>query len=70
MCIRDREIEDIKVSPHYCYSIGLLVKQTDDVVVIVPHMSPENSENGAVRSGCGDMTIPMASVKSIDQLYT
>jgi hypothetical protein len=64
------EIEAIKVSQQYCYSIGLAVKQTDDVIVIVPHISPENEKNGALRSGCGDMTIPMVAVVSINQLYT
>lgn len=47
---------------HSCASVGWVVSETNDVIVVVPHISPEREEIGAEESGCGEMTIPKCSV--------
>lgn len=48
--------------PHYCYSVGWLVRESEEFVVIIPHISPENDGIGSDELGCGDMTIPKCSI--------
>lgn len=55
-------------SAHHCYSVGWMTAKTKDVVVIVPHISPENAEIGGNEQGCGDMTIPRCAVRKIVNL--
>jgi len=55
--------EDLNPQPHYCYSVGWIVKETPEVVVIIPHMSPSNEDIDAEEQGCGDMTIPVVCIK-------
>jgi len=62
------ETEDLKIIPHHCYSVGYLVKENDEVIVLVPHLSPENKETNATEQGCGDMTIPRVAIKNISFL--
>ncbi len=49
-------------TPHYCFSAGWLVRESEDAIVIVPHISPKNREIGAEESGCGEMTIPRRAI--------
>ena len=49
-----------------CRSIGWLVRQSKRNVVIVPHLA-ENERMG-IKQGCGDMTIPAASILSLTRL--
>ena len=49
-----------------CRSIGWLVRQSKRNVVIVPHLA-ENERMG-IKQGCGDMTIPTASILSLTRL--
>ena len=53
---------------HHCYSVGWLVRQSDDVVVIVPHLSPPHADIGAEEQGCGDMTIPRVAIVEMRDL--
>jgi hypothetical protein len=62
--------EDLEPRPHYCYSVGWIVKETKDVVVVVPHFSPKNDRIEAVESGCGDMTIPRVAIVEQTKLNT
>jgi hypothetical protein len=43
-----------------CHSVGWIVRKSKKCVVIVPHMS--QNEDLAKQQGCGDMTIPTASI--------
>lgn len=60
-------MDDVRVALTVCHSAGYLVAETDEAVVIVPHVArgevviPEGQ-------GCGDMTIPKVAVKSIVDL--
>ena len=56
------EISDISPAPHYCHSVGWIVSESDECIVVVPHLSPAHDEIGAVENGCGDMTIPKVSI--------
>lgn len=47
---------------HNCISVGFVIFENDDCVVIASHFSPENESIGAEESACGDMTIPKASI--------
>lgn len=62
------EMPDRPPPAHRCYSVGWLVAKTEDVVVIVPHISPENKDIGGPEQGCGDMTIPRCAVRKIINL--
>ncbi len=53
-----------KAGPHVCFSVGWLIEDNQDVIVIVPHLSPANDEIDAEEQGSGDMTIPKVSIIS------
>lgn len=61
-------LEDAVVEPHYAQSVGWLVKENDEAVLIVPHVSPRHEDIGAREQGCGDMTIPKCSIVEMKQL--
>lgn len=61
-------IQDISPKLHFCYSVGWVAQESNDVLVIVPHFSPENSEIGATAHGCGDMTIPKRAIIRISEM--
>ena len=52
--------DELEPSLAICRSVGWLVYQDADAVVVVPHLS-ETSRNAA-RHGCGDMTIPAKAI--------
>jgi len=56
------ETSTIKLHPHQCFSVGWVVKEDQDVIVLVPHLSPANSAVDAPEQWCGYMTIPKCSV--------
>lgn len=57
------EINPVDEIPHvHCFSIGYIVAEDEEHIVVVPHMHPENDVIGATESGCGDMTIPKCSI--------
>lgn len=51
-----------------CVSVGYLTHQTDNAIVIVPHMHPASEQLGTQMSGCGDMMIPTAAVRRMVEL--
>lgn len=58
-----------KAEPLYCRSVGWLIKETEYVKVIVPHIAGE--ENGDIMiQGCGDMVIPTKAIVKVSLLKT
>ena len=55
------------VAPVLCRSVGWLLVDNNRCKVVVPHLTEEDHERSR-RQGCGDMTIPTSSVRSIKQL--
>lgn len=53
---------------HHCFSVGWVAVESDEAIVIVPHLSPENREINSDEHACGDMTIPTCSIISITDL--
>ena len=62
------EIPDEKLMPHICISMGWLVSESEDAVLLVPHLSPKNESIETTEQGCGDMTIPKCSIKRMVEL--
>lgn len=62
------EIANARAIAHECVSVGWIVKDGVDAVVVVPHLSPANDDIAAVEQGCGDMTIPTSAIRSIEDL--
>ena len=60
------EIPDSEPGAHYCYSVGWLVRESVDAILLVPHISPNNDSIGSVEHGCGDMVIPRSAIREMD----
>lgn len=58
-------IEDLK--PMRCQSVGWLVHQDDNYIVVVPHLSASDQPH-IDQQGCGDMAIPQRSILAIQSL--
>ena len=56
------EIRDAKAIPHKCYSVGWIVDESPEAIVVVPHYSPENKAANIEEQGCGHMTIPKVAI--------
>lgn len=54
--------EDLDPKPLVCNSVGWIVAENDRCITVVPHMHEADPDLGAVRSGCGDMTIPKSCI--------
>lgn len=54
---------DPKGSPSVllCHSVGWITHKSKKCIVVVPHLTA--SDNVATKQGCGDMTIPTASIR-------
>lgn len=64
-----REVSDYSPVPiHYCYSVGWIIGEDKNSIILAPHLSPENKEIGAVEQVCGDMVIPKCSIKKMTVL--
>lgn len=50
--------------PVRCRSVGWLVSDTKESKTLVPHISGD-VDSGIIPYGCGDLTIPAASITSI-----
>lgn len=61
-------LKDIKPEEFRCYSVGWLVAESDEAVVLVPHIGPAD-ENPKI-NGFGDITIPRSSLRCMDQIFT
>ena len=57
--------DDRQLEPMLCRSVGWLLRDGPDCKVIVPHVA---DVPGGPQQGCGDMTIPTACVRSIQDL--
>lgn len=57
---------DLKPMGMVCKSVGWIVKRDKNYLVLVPHLSEE--KEGIRQQGCGDMTIPTASVVRVTPL--
>ena len=58
---QDFEQLERAAKPLYCRSVGWVIRENKDCTVLVPHIAGE--KNGeAVLQGCGDLTIPTASI--------
>lgn len=62
------EIDDVPPTAHRCVSVGWLARESDEAILLVPHISLENKAIDVPESGCGDMTIPNCSVQRIIDL--
>lgn len=63
-----QEIDDFLEAPSLsCFSVGWLVLETKECLVIVPHLS-EQGHAHAKEQGCGDMTIPKEAVVKIKRI--
>jgi len=60
--------EPIPVVP--CFSVGFVVAEDNNTVVLVPHMHDENEQAEAVKSGMGDLAIPKCSILERRELGT
>lgn len=58
---------EASAEPLYCWSVGWLLKETDECKVIVPHIGGE--QNGDIMlQGCGDLTIPTKAITKMKRL--
>lgn len=61
-------IDGLKDEVHYCHSVGWLVKEGKNVLILVPHLSLRNKSLGSNSTGCGDMSIPVSAIVDIQYL--
>lgn len=61
------DLDEINREPVICKSVGWILLDNDDVLVIVPHFTQEN-HSGARFQGCGDMTIPKSAIRNVSVL--
>ena len=47
-----------------CFSVGWLVFEDKEMIIIVPHLSQSNHET-IEQQGCGDMSIPRSAIKKM-----
>jgi hypothetical protein len=50
--------------PLYCRSVGWIVSENEDCMVIVPHIGGEK-QGEIMFQGCGDLTIPTKAILKI-----
>ena len=62
-----QSMKDIDAPLLTCTSVGWLIVDGEEAIVIVPHMSMPDHKH-AEWQGMGDMTIPRTSVLSIENL--
>ena len=62
------QITSLPIGGLRCRSVGWLVKEARDHIVIVAHIGGEE-ENGSFKNGCGDMMIPKVSIVSRKPLW-
>lgn len=55
------EFDQIDVTPVHAISVGYVIKEDDEYVVVLPHFIGETAVNE--QQGCGDMAIPKCSIK-------
>ena len=56
------EIPDRSPEPHICHTVGWVIAENANCVVIAPHISPASDELQKDTHACGDMAIPKRSI--------
>ena len=64
-----RETCELRKSLNICYSAGWLIFDGEAVVIIGPHISPDDDSANIDEQICGDMTIPKSAIISIRDVY-
>jgi hypothetical protein len=59
-------LEDVKSYPQRCQSVGWLLEDEPDFIVVAPHVGLD--ENGWPEQVVGDMCIPRSAIKRIAAL--
>lgn len=54
--------DKIKDEAAFCESIGFLIKDGVNVIVVCPHLIFDSNIDSCTDQGCGDMTIPVQSI--------
>lgn len=62
-----RSIEEIDrgAEPLLCRSVGWISKETDEVVMLVPHIAGEGQCVEIILQGCGEICIPKGCVRKM-----
>lgn len=56
------EISEEEPVVQYCYSVGWVIGESAELVMLAPHLSPKNKDIHSEEHACGDMTIPKVSI--------
>jgi hypothetical protein len=59
---------DDALTAFYCYSVGWLTAQNENVVKIYPHIHDGDEDRGIIMSGVGDMEIPRSAIVRLQVL--
>ena len=62
-----QSVEDIEAVPLVVRSVGWVVFENGELLVVVPHLA-DAREHGGEEQGCGDMTIPKSAVRRLVDL--
>jgi hypothetical protein len=52
------EICDALIKPAICYSVGFIIEETEDYILICGNFSPKSDDKVSIDSVCGQMVIP------------
>lgn len=58
-----------EVQPLVCQSVGWVLRDNNDVLVIASHRSDKDHKHSS-QQWCGDMTIPKVAVVKVTNLHT
>ena len=62
------ELDEFHAEELVASSVGWIIAQNKNAIVLVPHLIDGNER--AARQGCGEMTIPRKSILTMHQLST
>ena len=59
------DLENIAAKAEFlhCRSVGWLISETKEVMVIVPHLT--SGDGDIIVQGCGDITIPKCAIRKV-----
>lgn len=65
-----RNLDDIDrgAEPLLCRSVGWLSMETDEVLLLIPHLAGEGQSVEIILQGCGEMCIPKSCVRRFVEL--
>lgn len=61
-------ISDIEAANIHCWSVGWIIHETDELIVICPHI--HTGSDNSDPQGCGEMTIPKVAIVSRETLIS